>query len=107
MAEELLADEALTRTETTMLDIRVLTWSLASFSTVTYLVCLAYGLVVPESLHMSVFLEQVLPGFRWLTARGFVIGLVESFLYGAYAGLVFTPLYNAFQARWGAELTEG
>lgn len=84
-----------------MLDIRVVTWSLASFSTVSYLLCVIYGLIVPEPLHMSGFLEQVLPGFTWLTAGGFAIGLVEAFLYGAYAGLVFTPLYNVFQRKWG------
>jgi len=85
-----------------MLDIRVLTWSLASFSSVTYFVCVLYGLVAPDALHMTAFLEQVLPGFRWLTPAGFVIGLVESFLYGAYAGLVFTPIYNRFHRRWPA-----
>lgn len=85
-----------------MLNIRVVTWSLAAFSTVSYLVCVIYGLVVPEPLHMHTFLEQVLPGFEWLTAAGFAIGLIESFLYGAYAGLVFTPLYNAFHRIWGA-----
>lgn len=83
-----------------MLDIRVWTWSLALFSTLTFVVCVAYGLVVPEALHMSAFLEQVLPGFRWLTPVGFLVGLVESFLYGAYAGLVFTPIHNAFWRRW-------
>ena len=83
-----------------MLDVRVVAWSLASFSAVTYLVCLLFGLLTPESLHMAAFLEQVLPGFRWLTPRGFVVGLVEAFLYGVYGGLVFAPLYNAFARIW-------
>ncbi len=82
--------------EDVMIDTRVATWSLASFAAVTYLVCVAYGLIVPETLHMTGFLEQVLPGFRWLTPLGFVIGLVESFLYGAYAGLVYAPIHNRF-----------
>jgi hypothetical protein len=29
------------------------------------------------------------------------VGLVESFLYGAYAGLLFVPLHNLFYRRWG------
>lgn len=86
-----------------MLNTKVVTWTLASFSTLTYVVCVLYGMVVPESLHMTAFLEQMLPGFRWLTPWGFVVGLIEAFLYGAYAGLVFTPLYNAFQRRWQPE----
>lgn len=85
-----------------MLNTKVVSWSLAVFSMVTYLVCVLFGVVVPESLHMSVFLEQVLPGFEWLTVWGFTIGLIEAFLYGAYAGLVFTPLYNTFHRAWGS-----
>jgi hypothetical protein len=85
-----------------MINIKVVTWSLALFSAVTYLVCITYGLVVPEGLHMTGFLEQVLPGFRWLTPAAFIIGLVEAFLYGVYAGLVFCPIYNKLWRRWGA-----
>lgn len=82
-----------------MLSIRVVGWSLGLFGAVTFVVCVLSGLIVPEALHMSGFLESVLPGFRWLTLGGFVIGLVESFLYGVYAGLVFTPIYNALSKR--------
>lgn len=83
------------------LNIRVVTWSLATFTTFTYLVCVAYGLIVPETLHMVRFLEIVLPGFKWLTVGSFFIGLLESFLYGVYAGLVFTPIYHFYHRKWG------
>lgn len=84
-----------------MLNIRVLTWSLATFTTFSYVICVLYGLVVPASLHMVQFLEITLPGFKWLTFGTFIIGLVESFLYGAYTGLVFAPIYNFYQLKWG------
>jgi uncharacterized protein DUF5676 len=84
-----------------MLNVKAVTWSMASFTAITFLVCVLYGLVVPETLHMTGFLEQMLPGFVWLTPVGFALGLVESFLYGAYAGLLFTPLFNRFNRRWG------
>lgn len=84
-----------------MLNLKVVTWSLALFGAVSFVVCVLFGLLVPESLHMTVFLEAVLPGFRWLTFGGFFLGLVESFLYGAYAGIVFVPIYNALVKRWG------
>ena len=84
-----------------MLNIRVVTWSLATFTTASYLVCVVYGLIVPETLHMVQFLEITLPGFKWLTIGTFVIGLGESFLYGVYAGLVYTPIYNVYQCKWG------
>jgi hypothetical protein len=83
----------------TMLDIKVVTWSLGIFGAVTFVVCVLYGLIAPESLHMSRGLEVALPGFRWLTVFGFLLGLVESFLYGVYAGLVFVPIYNAVWKR--------
>ena len=88
--------------EERMLDIRLLTWSLALFAVVSFLVCVAYGLVAPEALHMHTFLETVMPGFRWLTVPGFFIGLVQSFLYGVYAGLVFGWIHNALARRWSA-----
>ena len=77
---------------------KVMTWSLGLFCAVSFLLCALYGLVVPKTLHMVQFLEITLPGFRWLSPRSFVLGLVEGFLYGAYAGLVFTPIHN-FVAR--------
>lgn len=83
-----------------MLSLRVVAWSLATATTVSYLLCILFMLIAPESLHMHAFLEQVLPGFRWLTLRGFLTGLVESFLYGAYAGLLYVPAYNFFWRRW-------
>lgn len=94
-------EENLTATEEIlMLNTKVVTWSLALFGAVTFLVCVLYGLIAPAALHMTSWLEQVLPGFRWLTLGGFAIGLVESFLYGVFAGLVFTPIYNAMATRW-------
>jgi len=49
---------------------------------------------------MSSFLEAVLPAFKWLSFGGFILGLVESFLYGAYIGIVFVPIYNFLSRRW-------
>jgi len=78
-----------------MLKLRVVSLSIGLWAAVSFVVCIAWGFVVPESLHMHGFLELILPGFKWLTAWGFLLGLVESFLFGAYVGLVFVPIYNA------------
>lgn len=83
-----------------MLDIKVVSWSLGLTTAISFVVCVLYGLSVPESLHMHLFLEQVLPGFKWLTGWGFLLGLVESLLYGVYAGLVYVPIYNTLKRRW-------
>ena len=84
-----------------MLNIKVVSWALGIWAAITFVVCVFYGLAVPEALHMHAFLEQVLPGFKWLTWWAFLLGLVLSFLYGAYAGLVYVPIYNFFNRRWG------
>ena len=78
---------------------KVMTWSLGLFAAVTFIVCVVYGLVMPKALHMTEFLEITLPGFRWLSVGSFILGLVETFLYGAYAGLVFTGIHNFVQRR--------
>lgn len=83
-----------------MLNIKVATWSLGFFLAISFVFCVIYGLITPESIHMHQFLEQVLPAFKWLTIGGFFLGLLESFLWGVYIGLVFTPIYNIFYKRW-------
>jgi len=79
---------------------KVMTWSLGLFSAVTFVFCVVYGLVMPRALHLTQFLEITLPGFRWLSVVSFVLGLVETFLYGAYVGLVFTGIHNAVRRRF-------
>lgn len=84
-----------------MLNIKVMSLSLGIFTAMTFTVCVIYGLVVPQSLHAAQALEALLPAFKWLSLTGFCLGLLESFLYGVYAGLVFTPIYNFFSRRFG------
>ena len=76
-----------------------MTWALGLFGAVTFVVCVVYGLLVPRAFHMVELLEIALPGFWWLSVGSFALGLVESFLYGAYAGLVFVPIHNFILRR--------
>lgn len=79
------------------LRIKPLALSLGSFFSITYVVCIAWGLLVPSTVATSHrFLSVLLPGFEWLTFRSFLLGLVESILYGVYTAVVFAPLYNLF-----------
>jgi hypothetical protein len=73
---------------------KVVTVSLGLHCAVSFVLCVAYGLIVSPALHASQFLEMVAPGFRWLSPASVVLGLVESFLWGVYLGVVFTPIYN-------------
>jgi hypothetical protein len=90
-----------------MLKLRVVCLSTGLSAAVSFFACVAWGFVTPESLHMHAFLELILPGFKWLTAWSFLLGLVESFLFGAYAGLVFVPIYNTVNRRWGDPASRG
>ncbi|WP_238367915.1 DUF5676 family membrane protein [Mesobacterium pallidum] len=73
-------------------------WALSLFLAVTYLVCIAFDLIFPGYAMYQTW-SGLLPGFVWLTPLGFVVGLVESFLYGWYAALIFGGLYNAIANR--------
>lgn len=83
------------------MNLKTVTWALALSGALLYLLCIAYGFTNPASGHMREFLMIALPGFEWLTLKGFFIGLVKSFLYGALVGLVYVPIYNALQRRFG------
>jgi hypothetical protein len=85
-----------------MLQTRLVAWALGIFTGISFLICVLWGLVTPESLHMKAFLEQVLPAFKWLTWSGFLLGFAESVLYGVYAGLVFCPVYNWLHRNWSS-----
>ncbi len=85
------------------LNLKVVIWSLGLFGAVSFVLCVAYGLLVPEALHMKQLLLILLPGFKWLSLGSFLLGLVESFLYGVYAGLVYVPLYNGLHRRWARD----
>ncbi len=80
------------------LDWKVVTLSLGTFMAITYALCVAYGVLISSRGHAVVF-ETVFPGFTWLNATSFVIGLIEAFVYGAYAGALYSALYNYFGRR--------
>jgi uncharacterized protein DUF5676 len=84
-----------------MLNVKVVAKSLGSFAAITYVLCIGFGLLAPTSLHAAWLLEALLPGFNWLSAGSFVLGLVEATTYGAWAGFLYSTLYNYFARRSG------
>lgn len=65
-----------------------------SFLVITYVVCVTYDLAFDQRRYEAWL--KLLPGFTWLTWPSFLLGLIETLLFGIYFGLVFTPLYNIF-----------
>ncbi|GAB4363715.1 MAG: hypothetical protein Kow0042_01810 [Calditrichia bacterium] len=84
-----------------MLSVKVVSVTLGVFLSFSFVLCVLFGLATPSSVHMSEFLQNILPGFRWLSLGSFILGLVESFLWGVYIGVVYTPLYNFFSKKLG------
>lgn len=82
-----------------MLNRKVITQSLSSFSVITFTLCVGYGLLVPSAFHAAWLLEAMLPGFKWLSVGSFALGVVETALYGAGAGFLYSTLYNFFLRR--------
>jgi len=83
-----------------ILNWKIVCWSLGIWAAVSFVVGVLWGLVTPAAVHMHIFLEQILPAFKSFTWWGFLLGLIESFLYGFYAGIVYVPIYNFFVKRW-------
>ncbi len=78
-----------------MLNTKLITWTLGIFTSFSFVICVIFGLITPESIHMHQFLEMVLPAFQWISFGSFLLGLTESFLWGEYGGLFFSLIYNA------------
>jgi hypothetical protein len=74
--------------------------SLSLLLAISYVLCVGLGLIWWDAGLHEPWL-QFLPGFSWLSWESFLLGLIESFAYGWYIALVFTPLFNAFNARLG------
>jgi hypothetical protein len=78
------------------------------FLAMTFTLCVGFDLLFPE-MAMYRSWQALLPGFTWISAPSFFLGLVESYGYGWYAALIWVPLYNVFavrRARRGATRTQ-
>lgn len=85
-----------------MLNIKLLASSAALFLALSFVLCVAFGLVAPERFHMLTLLEVVLQGFEWISPAAFFLGLVESLLWGLYLGGGFAWVHNLLSRRWGS-----
>ena len=63
------------------------------FIAISFTLCVIFDLLIPHHAMYSVWLK-LLPGFEWLSWKSFLLGLVESYLYGWYFTLIWVPIYN-------------
>lgn len=78
--------------------IKPLGHALSIFFVISFSLCIAWGLVMPDNLHMHEAWSAFLPGFNW-SVLGVLIGLLGAYLYGWYIALVFVPLFNLFHKK--------
>lgn len=72
----------------------------SSFLAISFVLCIAVSLIFPAHT-MAQSLQGLLPGFEWLTLKGFLLGLIESYGYGWYATLIWVPIYNVVAGHRG------
>lgn len=68
------------------------------FLAITFSLCVAWDLLFPQYAMFESW-RRLLPGFEWLSWPSYFLGLVESYGYGWFFALVWTPIYNVFAAR--------
>lgn len=74
-------------------------WASGILAALTFSLDVLFGLWFPNWWVMQNFWEQILPGFTFISWGSYFLGLVESFVSGAYLAVVFVPLYNYFLSR--------
>ena len=85
--------------EARTIPVMALGMALSLFLVISYLICVTTWFI-PGLPISHAMLTNFLPGFELLTWKSFVLGLVESFLWGWYVALIFGPLYNFFAVRF-------
>ncbi|VAW97069.1 hypothetical protein MNBD_GAMMA21-840 [hydrothermal vent metagenome] len=84
----------------TRLSILVIGHATSLFLIISYTLCVVFDLIFPGyAMHEA--WHKLLPGFEWISWKGFFIGLIETYAYGWFFALIWVPLYNVFVARYG------
>lgn len=79
-----------------MLRTRVWVWILGLVFMQAFVFCVLRDHFSPVSAPVRHLFEIFLPGFRWYSRWRFLLGLAESFLWGAYIANVMVPIMNVF-----------
>jgi len=77
------------------LPVSALGWSLGLFFAITFTICVLFDLIFPSVAMNRVWLP-ILPWVTWITPFSFLLGLLETFLYGWFVALIFAPIFNRF-----------
>ena len=90
---------------TAMFRLKTWIWTVGLLFTETFVLCVLWNIFEPNPVYIRM-LETALPGFKWLSTGSVALGLLESFLYGAYLAVNFVLIHNFFHRRHQQESTE-
>jgi len=65
---------------------------------ISFTLCVGFDILFPQYAMYETW-QKLLPGFEWISWRSFLLGLIESYGYGWYFALIWTPVYNVTIAR--------
>ncbi|NOY66024.1 MAG: hypothetical protein GXP13_01265 [Gammaproteobacteria bacterium] len=65
---------------------------------ISFVLCVGFDFIFPEQAMYQSW-QNFLPGFEWISWKSFLLGIIESYAYGWYVALIWTPLYNFFISR--------
>jgi len=63
-----------------------------------FVLCVVFDLLFPN-YSMYKGWQMFLPGFEWLSWSSFLLGIIETYLYGWLVSLVWVSIYNFFILR--------
>jgi hypothetical protein len=74
-------------------------WVLGLLLSEAFVVLVLRDFLSPLSAPVRGAFEIFLPGFKWASPATFLIGVVESFLWGAYLEMMAVPMLRSFVAK--------
>ena len=78
----------------------VLGTTLAAFATISFLLCMLLGFIAPEwGLHRP--WPQFYLGLTGFDLRSLALGVLQSVVFGAYAGASIGAIFNVISRRFG------
>ena len=83
-----------------MLNTKLWAVTLGCWMAISFTICVLGGVITPGLPIPHRTLELLLPGFVWISFGAFVLGLIESLLFGVYAGWLLAVIHNFLARRW-------
>ena len=65
---------------------------------ISFAVCVGFNLLFPEHAMLKAW-QGLLPGLQQISFGSFLLGVVETYVFGWYIALIWVPIYNVVTLR--------